>query len=396
MINIQDKLSTRLDGLSSTATREIFKILANKDIISFAGGVPAGDALPLEEIAEITNEILSDSIKGRQAIQYGITEGTPQLREQLVEYAKNFGINNIGVSNLTVISGGQQGLDLAFRAFLDRGDCILVENPTYLSVLMMVKSHGATAIGIKSKNDGLCLKDLEKKIVSTKPKILYVVPTFSNPTGRTYSLENRKAILELCVKYGVVILEDDPYSMLRYEGEHLPSIKSLDTTGQVIYTASFSKTISPGLRMGFSIAKEEVLEKMVFIKQGSDLHTPSLSQMILSEILKRNLVKKTVEKNIPKYKEKRDIMLSAIKKYMPKNFKHTTPQGGLFVWGEFDTSVDTVLKFNEALENKVAYINGTAFFAEKGGRNTLRLNYSAETPERIEQGIRVLGEVFNS
>jgi len=387
--------ATRLDGISGTATREIFKLLSNPKIISFAGGLPSLECLPIEGLKEITASILTDKKKTSRIFQYATTEGFLELRELLCETVRETGINNTTPDNCLIVSGGQQGIDLAFRALLNKGDTVLVENPTYLAVLQMIKTYEAKVEGICANEHGLDLGDLEDKIKTKKPKILYVVPTFSNPTGKSYSVENRKKIVELCTKYSVVIVEDDPYSKLRFSGKELPSLKSFDNGGTVLYVSSFSKTLSPGLRTGFCVGHTNLIRKMAILKQGQDLHTSNLSQAIVYKALKSGLFKENLKKSLPIYKAKKDAMLTAIKKYMPKYFSHTNPNGGLFIWGEFKNElVNTAEKFRQAIEKNVAYIQGQVFYPNNDGLNTLRLNFSTETHQRIEEGIKTLGEIF--
>ena len=252
--------ASRMANLNGTATREIFKLLGNPEIISFAGGNPAIECLPTERVKEITADVTSSPSFAR-VLQYGLTAGFPELRNQLVEYVKSAGISDATVDNILVISGGQQGIDLALKTFIDPGDVVLVENPTYLAFLQIANSYEAVCKGVNANDDGLDLEDLEAKIKKYNPKILYCVPTFSNPTGKTYTAENRKAIAELTAKYGVMVIEDDPYSKLRFKGEYVPSMKSMDKAGNVIFVSSFSKIISPGNRTGVACATPKLSVK---------------------------------------------------------------------------------------------------------------------------------------
>ena len=389
--------STRLSGLSGSATREIFKLLVRPEIISFAGGLPASECLAVDDIARVSNAILTDckNSKNLKTVQYGTTEGNSELVEQVCNLVKDVGITDITHENCLIVSGGQQGIDLVFKTFLDKGDCVLVENPTYLAVLQMIKSYEVEAVGVNALDDGLNLEDLERKIKEKKPKILYTVPTFSNPTGKTYSDKNRKQIAELCARHNVIIIEDDPYGRLRFSGSSINALKCHDKTGNVVYISSFSKTLSPGLRVGYAIGDKKIIRKMTILKQGQDLHTSNLSQAITLEFLKSGLFLKNIQKNLPIYRDKKDAMINALKQHMPKNFKFTNPDGGLFIWGEFKSNINTVEKFKEAVDKNVAYIQGQVFYADqKSGLNTLRLNYSLESIERIKKGIEILAKVF--
>lgn len=385
--------SERMSKLNGTATREIFKLLSRPEIVSFAGGLPASECLPLSEIKEITEELLS-SESALSILQYGTTEGFVPFRNEIIKYAAKTNIENVELDNVLPISGGQQGIDLMFKVFINPGDIVLVEDPTYLAMLQILNSYEGKAIGVKSAREGLDLDDLENKIIQYKPKILYVVPTFSNPTGKTYSTSNRKAIAQLTAKYDVMVIEDDPYSKLRFSGEAVPALKSFDMAGNVVYVSSFSKVMSPGLRVGFAIGAAEVIRKMTIAKQGTDLHTSSLSQMIACKYLMSGKLSENVAKSLPIYLERKTAMVEAIDKYMPVEFSRTDPCGGLFIWGEFNAPINTVEIVPEAIAVNVAYIQGQVFYADGGGLNTLRLNYSNASPEKIQGGISRLGTLF--
>ena len=387
------RFATRMANMSGTATREIFKLLSRPEIISFAGGNPALECLPTERVREIMSEI-GQSPTFSRVLQYGLTVGFPELRELYCDYVKTVGISDAKPENVLVISGGQQGIDLTLKAFINPGDVVLVENPTYLAFLQLANSYEAKCVGVDADEDGLIISDLEAKIKKYNPKILYTVPTFSNPTGKTYTLENRKRIAAITAKYGVIVLEDDPYSKLRFSGEDVPSIKSLDKAGNVIFVSSFSKIISPGNRTGVACAVPEIIRKLEVGKQGTDLHSANISQMITYEYLKRGYLQGDLEKSVKIYGEKKAAMYSAIEKYMPDEFIHTNPDGGLFIWGYFPESIDVLKIFPEAVARNVAYIQGNVFFADGGGKNYMRLNYSYASLEQIDRGIKILGGLF--
>lgn len=387
--------SDRLKDLGGNAIREIFKLLADPEVISFAGGFPTKSTLPSKLFADITTELMA-SDKALEILQYGATEGYYELRESSIEYIKRYGINNAGIDNTLIISGGQQGIDLTFKAFINKGDVILVENPTYLAVLHIAKTYEANVIGVNSDENGLDLEDLELKIKEHKPKVLYCVPTFSNPTGRTYSIENRKAIAKITADNNVLVLEDDPYSELRFNGDRVPSIKAFDTADNVLYMTSFSKTLAPGLRTGVIVGNKEVIRKLTIGKQAVDVHTCLLSQAIVDNFLRKKLMDNRLQELIPIYREKKYAMIDAIDKYMPKQFKYTNPDGGLFIWGEFDKSlnIDTKKLFPIIAKEKVAYVSGHSFFATEDVFNTLRLNYSNASIEQIDIGMKRMGDFF--
>ena len=385
--------STKVKDLGGNAIREIFKLLAQPDMISFAGGFPTIQTLPVKLINEFLNEIMA-SPQAAQILQYGATEGYMPLRAAAIEYVKQFGIHGIDIPQTLIVSGGQQAIDLMCKAFLNKGDVVLVEDPTYLAVLHIIKTYEGRAIGVKSTQDGLDIEDLQSKIKRHKPKFLYVVPTFSNPTGKTYSAENRKKIAELTAKLGLPVLEDDPYSRIRFEGKEVPSLKSYDKTGNIVFVASFSKLIAPGLRTAICVGHEDILRKMTLGKQASDVHTGSLNQAVVCRFLQDGLLDKHIKTALPIYKEKKDAMIDGIKKYMPAQFSHTNPEGGLFIWGEIDKACnfDAAAEFaNIAQTAKVAYVAGNNFFADSSGKNTLRLNYSNANLQQIEQGLQKMG-----
>jgi 2-aminoadipate transaminase len=391
---VQYRFSDSLKDLSGNAIREIFKILSRPEMISFAGGLPSTKCIPKELIKEYAADLLGGG-EAYSLLQYGATEGYMPLRQAMTGYLKRVGIEGINQDNVLIISGGQQGIDLTFKAFINKGDVLLVENPTYLAALHIAKIYQANVIGVNSEDDGIDIADLEDKIKKHNPKVFYIVPNFSNPTGKTLPLEKRKAIAALAAKYNVIVLEDDPYRELRYEGEHLPSIKSFDNSGNVIYIISFSKTISPALRVGAAVADKNVIAKLTIGKQGTDVHTVTLSQAITHRFIENGTLLKNVEKSIPLYREKRDLMLQCLKEYMPKGFRHTVPQGGLFIWGEFTDGTSAAANFKKAIENNVAYVCGNDFFADGKGENYIRLSFSNAENADIIKGVKKLGEVFS-
>jgi 2-aminoadipate transaminase len=380
--------------MNGTATREIFKLLSRPEIISFAGGLPASECLLTEKLARFAAEALSGA-DAKRALQYGTTEGFADLRRELINYLDAAGIGNQTPENVLVVSGGQQGIDLVLKSFIDKGDSVLVENPTYLAFLQILNSYEGIARGVDATDDGLDLDDLEKKIRLYGPKILYCVPTFSNPTGKTYSAANRRGLIEICARHGVIILEDDPYGRLRFKGEHIPPLKSFDASDTVVYVSSFSKIMSPGLRVAVAAGPKEIIRKMAIGKQGTDLHTSNLSQLITLKYLQSGELAADIQKSLPIYKLRKDAMMSAIDRYMPEEFIHTDPDGGLFVWGRFNAPLNVKELLPEAVEQNAVYISGGVFYADPAlGRSAIRLNYSNESPERIERGIAALGNLF--
>lgn len=387
--------SDRLKNLTGNSIREIFKLVNNADIISFAGGLPASECMPVQLVEKYTHELLSGN-KAPSILQYGATEGYFPLRTAMIDYLKKTGINGINEDNILIISGGQQGIDLSFKAFINKGDVILVENPTYLAVLHIAKTYEAQTIGVNSFDDGIDIADLEEKIIKRKPKVFYIVPNFQNPTGKTLSYEKRKQIAEITAKYNVMVIEDDPYRELRYSGNPVPSIKSLDKTGNVIYVTSFSKVISPALRVGAAVADSNIIAKLTIGKQAVDVHTVTLSQAIAERFITDGTLDSWIKSCVPVYREKRDLMLKCLKENMPSSFSHTNPEGGLFIWGVFDekSGINAAKSFYKAIENKVAYVSGSDFFADGNGGNYIRLNFSNATKENIVEGIKRLSQIF--
>lgn len=389
------EFSDRMKNLSGNAIREIFKLLSKPEIISFAGGLPANEGLPIKEIRSITDSILS-SDKALSILQYGATEGYRPLREIGLEYIKRAGIFNQNLDNIITISGGQQGIDLMCKAFLNKGDIVLVEEPTYLAVLHILKTYQAVPIGVKSGEDGLDLADLEEKIKQYNPKLLYLVPTFSNPTGKTLSEKKRQQIAKICAQSSLVLLEDDPYCELRYDNQRVKSIKAFDSAQKVVYLLSFSKTISPGLRTALAVGNKEIIRKLALGKQATDVHTCLLSQAIVYQYLKNNYMDPHLSRIIPIYREKRDYMISKMIEYFPKTITFTKPEGGLFIWVTLPKHMDANNIFMQAVENNVAFVCGQSFYPNEDINNTLRLNFSNATFEQIDLGIKRLSEVLKN
>ncbi|MDR0376388.1 MAG: PLP-dependent aminotransferase family protein [Spirochaetaceae bacterium] len=392
----QYPFSAGLAPLTGTATRDIFKLLTRPEIISFAGGLPAGDCLPVEAVREITAEIFASPAESAACLQYGATEGYPGLRELIIPLVEDLGITGVGVDNVLMVSGGGQGLDLLCKAFCNPGDAVLVEDPTFLGFLPTAQSYSARTIGVRPGPEGLDLEDLEGKLKAYRPKLVYCIPNFSNPTGKTYSAANREAVAGLAEKYDAVLIEDDPYGRLRFAGESIPPMKTFDRADRTAYVSSFSKTVSPGLRLGFVIAHKDLIRKLAIGKQGADLHSSNLTQLIIKKYLEKGYFFPNVEKSLPIYRKRRNAMIDALDRYMPEEFIHTNPEGGLFIWGEFAAPINTAGVFQNAIARNVAYIPGNVFFAANPPVNTIRLNYSNEDPERIEAGVRTLGEVFKA
>jgi 2-aminoadipate transaminase len=387
------EISDKLKSVHGSAIREIFELLKKGNIISFAGGMPATLTLPSKQIDGILQNLIS-KYGVIECLQYESTLGKALLLEQLKKFLPEYKGINAETQNMIILSGGQQGIEFMCKTFVNKGDTVLVENPTYLSTLQIVQTYEGKAVGVNSNNDGLDLTDLEEKIKTCKPKFLYVVPTFSNPTGGTYSTENRQKIAEITAKYKVMVLEDDPYSEIRFEGEAVPAVKCFDKIENVVYLASFSKIIAPAMRIAVAVANPALIGRFNISKQSTDVCSSSISQLIVAEFLKNNLAEH-LKNIIPIYKEKRDQMVKCIDRYFPKSFKYQIPHGGMYVWGYFDDGCDLLAAFKDVVERGVAYLPGTHFFPDGSGKNTMRLNFSNATLEQIEQGIKTIGEYFS-
>ena len=387
------RFASRFDGISGSAIREIFKLLAVPGMISFAGGNPSVDALPDAQCAEIARELLLD--KGKILLQYGATEGYAPLRESLVPYLKDRFSFTCRADEVLPVTGSTQAMDLLCKALIDPGDKVVVENPTFLGNMQAIRLYQAQLLPVDSDEDGIKVDELEEVFKSEHPKMLYIIPTFQNPTGRTLSLERRKKIAQLAAQYGVVVAEDDPYRDLRYAGQELPSIKSFDEEGWVAFMGSFSKVISPGLRVGFLAANAALLRKCVIGKQSSDVHTANLNQAIVDAYLRRGLLMPHVERICQSYAQQMNTMLGLLSK-CGGVARYTRPQGGLFIFAELQEGMDAAKLLMNCVDKGVAYVPGTHFYAGGGHENTFRLNFSMSTIEQIERGMALLNEVFSA
>lgn len=397
----ENRFAQRTQKMKSSAIRELLKLTENPDVISFAGGLPAPDVFPTVEIQEACIRVLKDL--GPIALQYGTTEGYRPLREMIARHSARYGIE-VSAENVMITTGSQQALDLVGKIFINPGDRILVESPTYLGALQAWNAYGAEYVTVNSDENGMVTDELEAALRSG-PKFIYTLPNFQNPMGTTLPLERRKKLIELADRYGVPIIEDDPYGQLRFEGEHIPSVVFLDSqyrnqsscySGNVIYFSTFSKILAPGLRLAWVIAPQEVIMKLVQAKQGADLHTPTFNQIVAYEVGHGGFIDKHVQLIKRVYKERRDVMLEALEEHMPEGVKWTHPLGGLFLWASTPEDINTTEIFQEAVKAKVAYVPGASFHPLGGGSNTMRLNFSYSKPDKINEGIARLGKVLKS
>ncbi|MFU8772064.1 MAG: PLP-dependent aminotransferase family protein [Anaerolineales bacterium] len=398
----ENRYAQRTQRMGSSAIRELLKLTEKPNLISFAGGLPAPDVFPVEKFTEACQRVLRD--KGASALQYGTTEGYLPLREMIVRHSLRYGIE-INADNVMVTSGSQQALDLLGKILINPGDRILVESPTYLGALQAWNAYGAEYVAVPSDAHGMITDALEEAL-RTGPKFIYVLPNFQNPTGVTLSLDRRQKLVELADRYGVPIVEDDPYGQLRYEGEHLPSVVVLDGQyrenndvcyrGNVIYLSTFSKILAPGIRLAWAIAPPEVITKLVQAKQGADLHTSTFNQIVAHEVSRGGFLDRHIDVIRKCYGERRNVMLGAMDRFFPPKVEWTQPEGGLFLWATLPEYLESAAVLKEAIEQNVAFVPGLPFYPCGGGHNTLRINFSYANPENINEGISRLGKVLNN
>lgn len=387
----QEVIASQMRPITGSAIREIFKLLGKPGMISFAGGNPSNAALEPEVIAPIATEVLQTY--GTTLLQYGASEGFAPFIESAGEFLRETGVN-ARPGELLPVQGGTQGFDLLLKALIEPGDVILAEDPTFLGALQAMRIYNARIVAVATDDNGVVVEDVEEKIRRYHPKLMYIIPSFQNPTGVTLSLERRKALAKLANEYGVVLAEDDPYRDLRYAGEPLPAIKSFDEEGWVVYLSSFSKYVSPGMRLGAAVGNSALIRKMIIGRQSADVHSPLLIQAIIDAYLRKGLMPGHLKRICADYKKQLEAMLDGFK-YLPQGTKHTVPQGGLFVWAELPAGMDARALLDRAVAHNVAYVPGTHFYVEGGHENTLRLNFSNASVEEIDRGMRSLGEALS-
>lgn len=397
----EQRFAQRTLKMKGSAVRELLKFTELPDVISFAGGLPAPDVFPVDEFKRACNEVLNNH--GAQALQYGTTEGYLPLREMIARHTLNSGIN-VTVDNILITSGSQQALDLIGKVFINRGDRIIVETPTYLGAMQSWNAYGAEYLPIECDEFGMIPEALEVAL-RCSPKFIYLLPNFQNPTGVSLSQERRERIVQLADQFGVPIVEDDPYGQLRYEGESLPAVHLIDSklhdqsegyNSNIIYLSTFSKILAPGIRLAWVIAPEEVISKLITAKQGTDLHTSTFNQIVAHEVSQHGFLTKHICTIQECYRTRRDAMLDSLEENMPEGVYWTKPHGGLFLWVTLPEKLNTTDLLVDAVKEKVAFVPGTSFFAGGGGYNTMRLNFSCCKPEVINEGIGRLGRLFKS
>lgn len=388
----EEYYADQMKWINGSVIRDIFKLLGDPGMISFAGGNPSNNALEPEVVRCLVCEAIDRY--GTNALQYGGTEGLPGLRKGIADYLSSTAGVRCTADNILPVQGSSQAFDLLLKALIDPGDVILVESPTFLGAIQAMRIYKAQLIAMPMDEGGVIIDEVEKLVQKHHPKLMYIIPTFQNPTGRTLSLPRRKALAEMAAKYGFIIAEDDPYRDLRYEGEPLPSISSFDEEGWVVYLSSFSKYIAPGLRVGAAaVPHAGLLRKMVIGKQSSDVHSPILTQAIVELYLEKGLLPGHLDRICGEYRAQMEAMLEGFACF-PEGTKHTVPQGGLFVWAELPEGMNATDALNRAVAQNVAFVPGTHFYPEGGHENTLRLNFSMQTLERIREGMERLGRAI--
>jgi len=379
----------RTDLLRASEIREILKITEREEVISFAGGLPAPELFPIEEMKEVSVKVLET--EGKKALQYSTTEGYEPLRQQIAARMKQNFRTNFEANEVLITSGSQQALDLLGKLFIDEDDVILCESPTYLAAISVFRSYRPRFIEVPTDEGGMIIEELEKILQTTrKIKLIYVIPDFQNPTGKTWPIERRQEFMKLVQKYKVPVIEDNPYGELRFENEMLPSLQSMDDKGLVICLGTFSKTFCPGMRIGWLAADGRVIAKCVLLKQGADLCTSLKTQMEISYYIAHYDFEANIQKIIKVYRGRRNAMVKALAETLPTGVTCTQPQGGLFLWLELPKQLKAVELLKECLLQDVAFVPGDSFFPNGGVTNTLRLNYSNMPEDKIREGVRRL------
>jgi len=384
------RFAARMSVMKPSSIREMLKLTERPEVISFAGGLPAPELFPVEDIRIAAERTLQEF--GSKALQYGVSEGIAPLREKIAEEMLSRGVE-CGRDDILITTGSQQAIDLVGKVFLNSGDCIFTENPTYLAAIQSFQCFQADFVPIPTDDQGIIPEKFDETAGHRHAKFVYMIPNFQNPTGRTMPIERRKKLYEIAVKRNLVIIEDDPYGRLRYRGTHIPPIKSFDRTGHVLYISTFSKTVSPGFRTGWIVAPKEIRDRLIITKQAADLHTSSLDQLILERYLRDFDNRSHVEKVREAYGERYVAMNAALKEHMGANWSWTHPEGGMFLWVKGPQGIDTKNLFSRAIAHNVAFVPGADFFPDGGGINYMRLNFSNSTIPTIREGISRLAEI---
>lgn len=385
-------LASRAKGINPSIIREILKLTVQPDVISFAGGLPAPELFPIQEFDEACHQILVE--EGQVALQYSPSEGYVQLREFLAGSMSQY-MTKVNADDILIVNGSQQGLELIGKIFVDPGTNIVCSRPTYLGALQAWTSYQAQFIGVPLDENGMCVEEIPAAIQSgDSPRIVYVLPNFHNPAGTTLPLERRERLVEIAREYDLIIVEDDPYRELRYEGEDIPPVYHL-APERTIYLSTFSKTLAPGIRLAWIVAAKPAFAKLLEAKQAADLHTGTFVQMVANKICQSGILRKHVTRLVEVYRNRRNVMLESLEENWPGEASWTSPQGGLFLWAQAPPSINTREFLDIAVAAKVAYVPGFAFYPyEQGGEHTMRLNFSNATEEMINEGVFRLGRAM--
>ncbi|MGG0453985.1 PLP-dependent aminotransferase family protein [Priestia megaterium] len=391
---MKNKFAERTRLVKSSETREILKVTEQPEVISFAGGLPAPELFPVEDLKTVCEAVLNED--GVASLQYSSTEGYIPLREAICKRMQEIGIFST-VKDILITSGSQQTIDLTGKLFINDKDVIICESPTYLAAINAFKLYNPKFVEIEMDEDGMMMDHLEKKLQEyPNAKFIYTIPDFQNPTGRTLTLQRRKRMIELANQYDVLIVEDNPYGSVRFTGEALPPIKHFDTEDRVIYISTFSKIFAPGLRIGWVCANELFIDKYIALKQSADLHTDSFAQRVTAKYLELYDIEEHIKKIKSVYKARCAEMLTCIKEFFPKGVSYSRPEGGLFIWIELPEGVNSTHIFAKCLKNNVACVPGVPFFPNGTQKDGLRLNYSNMSKEQIIEGMKRIGEVLHS
>jgi 2-aminoadipate transaminase len=396
MPDLKRLYSDRAGKMRKSEIRELLKVAQDPEVISFAGGLPNPKSFPLNDLQGVVKTVLQQH--GKIALQYGTTQGLDELREVIAERSVKDGMD-VTADNIIIMSGSQQALDTVGKIFLNPGDSTVVGLPTYLGGINAFRSYEANLIGISLDKEGMNVDALEEKIVTLKkediiPKFIYTVPTFQNPGGTVMPEARRKKLIDVANEHDLVIVEDDPYGKLRFGVPPIKPIKAFDDEGRVIYMSTFSKILSPGFRLAWTVASEELTRKMIICKQALDLCTNTFTQFIANEFIRTGSLDLHIMKICEMYKPKRDIMIDAMHRYFPEGYTCNKPNGGMFAWVTLPEGIDTEIMFLDALKEKVAYVHGKAFCVDGSGGRSMRLNFSYSTDEQIEEGMKRLGKVI--
>ncbi len=387
------KFADRMDGMQASDIGDILKVTVRPEIISFAGGLPAPELFPVEDIKTAFNAVMAEA--GTTALQYGQAEGWYHLREQIADRMEKRNGIKTDAEHVLITAGSQQGLDFCGKLFLNPGDVVLMESPSYLGAIDAFKAYQPNFVEVPTDDDGIIPEALDKILATTENvKLIYVIPDFQNPSGRTWPMQRRRDFMEVVNKYEVPVIEDNPYGELRFKGEFLPALKSMDTKGLILYFSTFSKILTPGFRLAWICANEAIMKKLVLITTAAVLQTSTLNMMVVSKYLDMFDVDKHVAEIRPVYKHRCELMINTMKETFPEEAKFTDPDGGLFTWVELPERINTKELAIKALDQLVAFVPGAGFFPNGGNTHCLRLNYSNSTDERLVEGVHRLAKVI--